>query len=60
MLERLWIDKIHPSLKQAVMDAKDNHVPVTYNPLLQKVTINYGPLALRVYNAKTGQLLIMS
>ncbi|MDR2783650.1 MAG: hypothetical protein LBB48_07430 [Treponema sp.] len=60
MFERFWINKIHPALKQIIIYARRDGMPVSYNPFSGLVTINYGPLASRVYDAKTGQLIIIS
>jgi hypothetical protein len=61
MFENLWINRIHPQLKEIVLKAKENKkygVKIFYRSGM--VIINYGPLAVRGYDAKTGALIMMS
>jgi hypothetical protein len=60
MFENLWIKGLHPDLKEIVLNAIERGIPVSYNPFARLVTIDYGPLAMRGYDAKTGELRMLS
>jgi hypothetical protein len=63
MFEELWLDKIHPGLKEIVIEAKKQgaHVTSPFNPFGNGlVMIRHGPLSVQGYDPKTGALVLTS
>jgi hypothetical protein len=63
MFEELWLDKIHPILKEIVIEAKKCGARVTspFNPFGNGlVMIRYGPLSVQGFDPKTGELVLTS
>jgi hypothetical protein len=55
-----WIDNINPVLRKEVLAAKRAGAKVEYDAESNTVSVNRGPLAVRVYNAQTGAVIMMS
>jgi hypothetical protein len=63
MFEKWWLDKIHPSLKEIVIEAKKHGARVTspFNPFGNGlVMIRHGPLSVHGFDPKTGNMVITS
>jgi hypothetical protein len=55
-----WIDNVNPAIRNEIIEAKRDGAKVKYNVAANTVSVNWGPLALRVYDAETGALIMMS
>jgi hypothetical protein len=56
MFEKLWINGIHPSLKELVLDAAERGASVSRYG--ETVEIKTGPYTVRCYDAETGELIM--
>jgi hypothetical protein len=60
MFEKPWINWIHPDLKKRVLDAAERGDAVSYTGDSDSgmVILRRGPITVRGYDAKTGEMIM--